>query len=89
LQELSEADFDPSLTGFDPDEIDGLLAVPDEEKANEAPPLLAVATSRLGDLWICGKHRVLCGGGDLWVPHQLHQRRRGRDARAREFSGVP
>jgi DNA modification methylase len=61
LQELSEADFDLSLTGFDPGEIDGLLAIPDEEKANEAPPLPAVATSRLGDLWICGKHRVLCG----------------------------
>jgi DNA modification methylase len=64
LQELSEADFDLSLTGFDPGEIDGLLAIPDEEKANEAPPLPAVATSRLGDLWICGnrrnQHRILC-----------------------------
>jgi ParB-like chromosome segregation protein Spo0J len=50
LQELSEADFDLSLTGFDPGEIDGLLSIPDEEKANEAPPLPAVATSRLDDL---------------------------------------
>jgi ParB-like chromosome segregation protein Spo0J len=39
LQELSEADFDLSLTGFDPGEIDGLLSIPDEEKANEAPRL--------------------------------------------------
>src|SRR5437868_11395940 len=46
LQELSEADFDLSLTGFNPGEIDALLAIPDEEKANEAPPLPAVATSR-------------------------------------------
>src|ERR1051326_6290741 len=61
LQELSEADFDLSLTGFEPGEIDGLLAIPDEEKANEAPPLPAVATSRVGDLWLCGKHRILCG----------------------------
>jgi hypothetical protein len=61
LQELSEADFDLSLTGFDPGEIDGLLSIPDEEKANEAPPLPAVATSRLDDLWTCGRHRVLCG----------------------------
>ena len=61
LQELSESDFDLSLTGFDPGEIDSLLAIPDEEKANEAPPLPAVATSRPGDLWLCGKHRVLCG----------------------------
>jgi ParB-like chromosome segregation protein Spo0J len=29
LQELNAADFDLSLTGFDPGEIDGLLAIPD------------------------------------------------------------
>jgi DNA modification methylase len=61
LQELSAADFDLSLTGFDPGEIDGLLAIPDEERANTAPPLPANAVSRAGDLWLCGKHRVLCG----------------------------
>src|ERR1051326_5323697 len=61
LQELSEADFDLSLTGFDPGEIDGLLALPDEEIANAAPPLPEHAASRVGDLWLCGKHRMLCG----------------------------
>src|SRR6516162_6794202 len=39
LQELNEADFDLSLTGFDPGEIGGLLAIPDEERGNAAPPL--------------------------------------------------
>ena len=39
LQELSEADFDLSLTGFNPGELDGLLAIPDEERANAAPPV--------------------------------------------------
>ncbi len=40
IQELNEADFDSSLTGFDPKEIDDLLLVPDDdEKANAAPPL--------------------------------------------------
>src|SRR5881392_2581494 len=39
LEQISEADFDLSLTGFDPGEIDGLLALPDEEVANAAPPL--------------------------------------------------
>jgi ParB-like chromosome segregation protein Spo0J len=38
LQELNAADFDLDLTGFDPGEIDGLLAIPDEERANETPP---------------------------------------------------
>src|SRR6266852_2597264 len=62
LQELNAADFDLSLTGFDPKEIDDLLLAPDEEdKANAAPPLPDNPVSRLGDLWICGKHRVLCG----------------------------
>jgi hypothetical protein len=61
LQELNAADFDLSLTGFDPGEIDGLLAIPDEERPNTAPPLPENPVSRLGDLWICGKHRVLCG----------------------------
>jgi hypothetical protein len=39
LQELNEAVFDLSLTGFNPGEIDGLLAIPDEERTNAAPPL--------------------------------------------------
>jgi hypothetical protein len=61
LQELNESDFDLSLTGFDPGEIDGLLAIPDEERANAAPPLPENPVSRVGDLWLYGKNRVLCG----------------------------
>jgi len=62
LQELNEADFDLSLTGFDPGEIDNLLIAPeDDEKANAAPPLPENAVSHSGDLWLCGPHRVLCG----------------------------
>ncbi len=63
LQELNEADFELSLTGFDPKEIDDLLLDPgDDDQANAAPPLPENAVSRLGDLWLCGPHRVL--GGD-------------------------
>src|ERR1035437_5461145 len=61
LQEIQEADFDLSLTGFDPGEIDGLLALEDDAKANAAPPLPESAVSRVGDLWLLGPHRVLCG----------------------------
>jgi DNA modification methylase len=62
LQELNEADFDLSLTGFDPKEIDDLLLVSDDdEKANAAPPLPENPVSCPGDLWLCGPHRVLCG----------------------------
>jgi DNA modification methylase len=61
LQELTAADYDLDLTGFNPGEIDALLALPDEERANAAPSLPANPVSRTGDLWLCGKHRVLCG----------------------------
>jgi len=62
LQELNEADFDLSLTGFDPGEIDALLVAPeDDERANAVPPLPAVPVSRPGDLWLCGPHVVMCG----------------------------
>ena len=50
LQELKESDFDLDLTGFDPGEIDGLLALEDEEIANAAPPLPETPVSRPGDL---------------------------------------
>jgi DNA modification methylase len=61
LQELNDEEFDLSLTGFNQKEIDDLLALPDEEEANTAPPLPDNPVSRTGDLWLCGKHRVLCG----------------------------
>src|SRR5271165_6728078 len=62
LQELNEADFDLSLTGFDPKELDDLLLDPgDDDQANAAPPLPENPVSRMGDLWLCGPHRVLCG----------------------------
>ena len=64
LQELKEADFDLDLTGFDQKELDDLLALPDKEKADTAPPLPENPVSRPGDLWLCGdrrsQHRVLC-----------------------------
>ncbi len=61
MQELQATDFDLALTGFDPKQIDDLLAIDDEEKANAAPPLPETPVSRTGDLWLLGEHRVLCG----------------------------
>jgi DNA modification methylase len=65
LQELNEADFDLTLTGFDQKEIDDALLIPDDDElANAAPPLPENPVSRLDDLWLCGnrrnRHRVLC-----------------------------
>jgi len=66
LQELAEAQFDLSLTGFDQRELEDLLTLPDnDEQADVAPPLPENPVSRLGDLWLCGnrrnQHRILCG----------------------------
>jgi DNA modification methylase len=66
LQELAAADFDLSLTGFDPPEIDELLLSGEGVgDADTAPPVPDSPVSRTGDLWLCGQdaaaHRVLCG----------------------------
>src|SRR6202522_2560651 len=61
IQEL-DSDFDLALTGFDQDELNAYL-FPEEETSGEEdlvslPPV--VPATRLGDLWLCGEHRVLC-----------------------------
>jgi DNA modification methylase len=62
LEELGSLDFDLNLTGFDQHEIDRFLADSSlEDRANEAPPLPDNPVTSLGDLWLCGKHRILCG----------------------------
>jgi DNA modification methylase len=60
--ELAELGCDLSTLGFDVGEIDDLLhrdAVDPREEETPVPP--AQPVSRRGDLWLCGRHRVLCG----------------------------
>jgi DNA modification methylase len=70
LKELSEVELDFSIesTGFTIGEIDlrieGLAAVGDGERhdADQLPiPTSGPATSKSGDLWLLGRHAVLCG----------------------------
>ena len=62
ITELAGLDFDLDLTGFDPHEIDSFLADPDaDDRANLVPDLPKNPVTVLGDVWLCGKHRVLCG----------------------------
>jgi DNA modification methylase len=61
LQELALAEFDLSLTGFEQAEIVALIAtssVPDDDAIPDPP---ARPVTILGDLWLLGAHRVLCG----------------------------
>jgi len=61
LRDLEGLDFDLNLTGFDVHEIEERLGRSEQEDENAAPPLPAVATSRPGDLWLLGAHRLMCG----------------------------
>lgn len=68
LQALVDLDFDLELTGFSLAEVDLVLdAASDgdvsskDEPADTVPPLVTEAVSRTGDLWECGRHRLLCG----------------------------
>lgn len=66
ISDLQGADFDVSLTGFAPAEIDALFkdAIKDGVKDDdfdvaeelEKPPL-----TRSGDVWTLGRHRLVCG----------------------------
>ena len=65
LQEIQEADFDLSLTGFEDEELARLLAALDATDGlcdeDAAPPTPQTPTSKAGDLWLLGRHRLLCG----------------------------
>jgi DNA modification methylase len=70
LQALIDLDFDVEITGFSLAEVDLVLdeakdastqSRPDAD--DEVPPLIdpVAATTRLGDLWLLDRHRLLCG----------------------------
>jgi DNA modification methylase len=70
LQALIDLDFDVEITGFSLAEVDLVLdearesstGVP-SDRDDEMPPLgdPASATTVFGDLWLLGRHRLLCG----------------------------
>lgn len=63
LEDLKDLDFDLDLTGFGDDELAVLLAEKTEGKTDpdEVPEAPAIPVSELGDVWLLGKHRVMCG----------------------------
>ncbi len=67
LQGLIAQDFEIELTGFDMGEIDLILDEAAEAEGERSSPedevpdaLPGPATTQPGDLWILGKHRLLC-----------------------------
>jgi hypothetical protein len=64
IEGLDELEVDLSMTGFEVPEIEAILSPgqsladrDDEGTVPEAGP----PVSRIGDLWTCGAHRLLCG----------------------------
>ncbi|WP_299356162.1 DNA methyltransferase [uncultured Shimia sp.] len=67
FQALSELDldFDLEITGFETAELDFLLDGPDTDEADPDDDVSGIemgpAVTRLGDIWVLGKHRLICG----------------------------
>lgn len=66
LRFLSDMNFDLELTFFSTAEID--LIIDDEDKAEEVDPAdmlpelsQRAPVARVGDIWILGRHRIICG----------------------------
>lgn len=66
ITDLQGADFDVSLTGFDPAELDELFkdslkdGIHDDDFDVDAE-LQNPAITQQGDIWILGRHRLVCG----------------------------
>jgi len=62
LEEIDTGNLDMEITGFGMDEIALMMedAHP-EVTEDEVPEVPVDAITKLGDLWILGEHRVLCG----------------------------
>lgn len=67
LAQLAQEDFKLEVLGFDAAELNGLLGVDadvaasDTEGADDVPDVLARPVSHLGDVWLLGEHRLICG----------------------------
>lgn len=75
-----EGEVDIALTGFEIPEIDIILAAPTQkdDPADSLPCPSETVISEPGDLWLLGKHRVLCG--DVRSAAALQELMEGRRA---------
>jgi len=63
LGELGAAGFDVSLIGFSDDEMAAILADRTEglTDPDDVPEVPAEPVTALGDVWVLGRHRLICG----------------------------
>ena len=72
VRELDAEKFELALLGFDSSDLDRYLAGLDGDTAAETeeaelPEVPLVPTSRPGDLWMLGSHRLLCGDATVFT----------------------
>ena len=67
LNLIVDSDYDVTLTGFETAEVDLIIEAASETKSDgpaecvSEPDRTQTPVSRLGDQWVCGNHRLLCG----------------------------
>jgi DNA modification methylase len=63
LKGLADLGFDAGLTGFSADELAGLFAESTDglTDPDEVPEVPVDPVSVLGDVWLLGRHRIVCG----------------------------
>ena len=69
IEALRTAEYDLDLIGFDDEELRQLLAAQEAAAGlcdeDAVPELADVPGSMMGDLWLLGEHRLLCGDATL------------------------
>lgn len=64
LEALAAEDFDVKLTGFDEKELAGFFDTDEEGKEDDFDvdaELAKPCVSKVGDVWLLGRHKVICG----------------------------
>ncbi len=83
IADLQDADFNVEFTGFEPPEIDQLMSQVHDKDVTEdnfdvEEELKKPALSKEGDLWILGRHRLLCA--DSTIPENYDILMEGKKA---------
>lgn len=70
IEDLQNSNFDVGTTGFEPPEIEQLFSKVHDKKIEEddfdvEAELKKPTVAQMGDVWLLGKHRVICGDSIL------------------------
>lgn len=83
IKDLEDSAFDVGITGFEPPEIEQLFNSVHDKKITEddfdvEAELAKPTVAKTGDVWLLGKHRVICG--DSILPETYERLMDGRKA---------